>query len=291
MAAGCETGIVDTLEAIKAGRLDEALAAAKEAVRRAPTEGRQRSVLFQIYCFQGNWEGAQAQLALVGDFDVEASLWVGVCEKLLTCEAERHAVFAGKKPPTLFGQPPEWVAGMVEAFRLGNEKQWPAAAASQAAALEAAPAIAASVNGHHVEWIADGDSRFGPLLEAYIDGRYYWIPFEHIRKFSLRPRTHLMDALWAPADFEWLNEGQTAGYIPVRYPGSEKSADPQIVLGRATQWEEKADNFYLGLGHRIFATDSAEYSLAEVKSVQFSQPAPTPGSPAADASPVTVADS
>lgn len=163
---------MDTLEAIKEGRLDEALAAVKDAVRKAPTDGKQRSVLFQIYCLQGNWEAAQTQLKLVGDFDIEASMWVGVCEKLLACEAERRAVFEGKNPPTLFGKPPEWVGGIVEAFRLGLDGKWEAAAASQAQALEAAPATAASLNGQDVAWIADGDSRFGPLLEAYIDGKY-----------------------------------------------------------------------------------------------------------------------
>ncbi len=265
---------MDTLAAIKEGRLDEALASVKDAVRNAPTDGRQRSVLFQIYCLQGNWEGAKTQLELVGNFDVEASMWVGVCEKLLVCETERRMVFEGRQPPTLFGKPPEWVGGMIEAFRLGLEGKWAAAAASQTQALEAAPATAASLNGQDVAWVADGDSRLGPLLEAYIGGKYYWIPFEHIRKFSLRPRTHLMDAVWAPADFVWLNEGQTAGYIPVRYSASEKSADPQIVLGRKTEWREEADHFFCGLGHRTFITSEAELGLGEVKSVQFIHPEP-----------------
>lgn len=271
---------MDTLEAIKEGRLDEALASAKEAVRKSPTGGGPRSVLFQLYCVQGNWEAAQTQLKLVGDFDIEASLWVGVCEKLLACEAERQQVFTGKQAPTLFGKPPEWVGGMIEAFRLGLEGQWQAASISQVQALEAAPATAGSLNGEPIEWIADGDSRLGPLLEAYIDGRYYWIPFEHIRKLSLRPRTHLMDSIWAPADFEWLNEGQTAGYVPVRYPGSDKNADVAIQLGRKTEWHEEAENFYTGLGHRTFATDAADFGLGEVKSIQFSHPAPaTPAAP------------
>ena len=104
---------MDTSEALKQGRLDEALASAKDAVRKSPTDGKHRSVLFQLYCIQGNWEGAQTQLKLVGELDIESSLWVGVCEKLLTCEADRAAVYVGKKPPTLFGKPPEWVGGII----------------------------------------------------------------------------------------------------------------------------------------------------------------------------------
>ncbi len=263
---------MDTSEALKQGRLGEALNMVKDAVRKAPSDAGHRSVLFQLYCVQGNWEGAQTQLKLVGEFDVESVMWVGVCEKVLACEAERRAVFEGKNPPTLFGQPPEWVGGMIEALRLGLDGKWEAAAASQAQALETAPATAVRINGEEGAWLADGDSRLGPLLEAFIDGKYYWVPAEHVREVNLRPKTHLMDSIWAPADFRWLNDGQTSGYLPVRYPDSEKSTDAQIQLGRLTQWQERAENFYCGLGHRTFVTDAAEIPLAEIKSIHFLHP-------------------
>ena len=284
---------MDLSEALKGGRLSEALAAAKDAVRKAPSDSRQRSILFQLYCIQGNWEGAQTQLKLVGEFDVEATIWVGNCEKVLACESSRQAVFAGKAAPTLFGKPPEWVGGTVEALRLGLEGKWPAAAASQAHALEMAPATAARVNDQEVAWVADGDSRLGPLLEAFVDGKYYWIPFEHIRAVTMSVRTHMMDSIWAPAEFRWLNEGMAKGYIPVRYPGSEASTDPQIQLGRKTDWAERTENFFCGLGHRVFVTDTAEFGLAEIQSIQFEPlPAPlasAPAEPLADGEPKAVA--
>ncbi len=260
---------MDTTDALKEGRLDAALASAKDAVRKAPTDAAHRSVLFQLYCLTGNWDGALTQLRLVSDFDVSAALWVGVCERLLACERERQRVFAGEKPPTLFGQPQEWVGNTVEALRLGLDGHWDAAAASQARALEAAPAVAAEVNGQRVEWLADGDSRFGPVLEAFMDGKYYWVPFEHLKELRLRPRTHLMDSIWAPVDFVWTNEGRADGYVPVRYPDSEKSADSQVQLGRKTGWREAAENYFLGEGHRSFVSNAAEYGLAELQSVRF----------------------
>ena len=117
--------------------------------------------------------------------------------------------------------------------------------------------------------MADGDSRLGPILEAFVDGKYYWIPFEHVREVTFTPRKHIMDMVWAPAEFRWLNEGMASGYVPVRYPGSETSADPQIQLGRKTEWSERAENYFSGLGHRTFVTDAAEFGLAEVQSIQF----------------------
>ena len=268
----------------RGGPAPAARAAAKDAVRKAPSDAKHRSVLFQLYCVQGNWEGARTQLKLVGDFDVEATIWVGNCEKVLACEASRQAVFAGKAAPTLFGKPPEWVGGTVEALRLGLEGNWSAAAASQAHALDMAPATEARLNEQDVAWGADGDSRLGPLLEAFVDGKYYWIPFEHIRAVTMSARTHMMDSIYAPAEFRWLNEGMAKGYIPVRYPGSEASTDAQIQLGRKTEWSEQTDNFFCGLGHRVFVTDAAEFDLAEIKSIEF-MPHPVASSEEAVAEP------
>ena len=39
------------------------------------------------------------------------------------------------------------------------------------------------------EWIADGDTRLGPVLEAIVNGRYYWIPFDRIRRSASRSRS------------------------------------------------------------------------------------------------------
>ncbi len=266
--------MMDTSEALKDGRLDEAVASVKDAIRKSPADAKHRSVLFQLYCVQGEWEKASTQLKVVAEMDLESAMWAGVCEKVLACEAERREVFAGKKAATLFGEPPEWVGGIVESFRLGIEGQWEAAATSQAHALEIAPASAATLNGQEIEWVADADSRFGPLLEAYIEGKYYWIPFEHIREINLRARTHLMDSIWAPADFEWLNAGKASGYIPARYFGSEKSADGMIQLGRKTEWQPMAENFYVGLGHRVFAASTADFDLQQLKTLHFNHPEP-----------------
>ena len=34
------------------------------------------------------------------------------------------------------------------------------------------------------EWIADADDRLGPVLEAIVNGRYYWVPFERVRRIQ-----------------------------------------------------------------------------------------------------------
>ena len=57
--------------------------------------------------------------------------------------------------------------------------------------------------------------------------------------------------------------------IPTRYPGSEGSADAAIRLARKTNWNERSDGSATGIGQRMFASDQGEYSLLDVRSIEF----------------------
>jgi type VI secretion system protein ImpE len=62
------------------------------------------------------------------------------------------------------------------------------------------------------------------------------------------------------------------GLIPVRYPGSEKCADPAIRMARKTEWQAAGPDAYVGLGQRILTTDGPEIGLLELRELRF-QPA------------------
>ena len=44
---------------------------------------------------------------------------------------------------------------------------------------------AAIIDGKAFAWIADADMRLGPICEAVINGRYYWLPFVHIARIVI----------------------------------------------------------------------------------------------------------
>jgi type VI secretion system protein ImpE len=109
--------------------------------------------------------------------------------------------------------------------------------------------------------------RLGPVIEAVINGRYYWVPFERLTRVSLEEPEDLRDIVWAPAHFQLDNGGEAFALIPSRYAYSEKSADPQIVLGRKTEWQDRGNEFFCGLGQRVLATDNGEVSLLDVREI------------------------
>jgi type VI secretion system protein ImpE len=140
-------------------------------------------------------------------------------------------------------------------------------------AFEAAPTSAGALDGQPFEWIADGDMRLGPVCEAIINGRYYWVPFSRITRLDIEAPTDLRDVVWAPAHFLFANGGETVGVIPTRYAGSEASTDSQVRLARKTLWTEDSPDVFFGLGQRVFTTDAGEHALMDVRSIQFAEAA------------------
>ena len=89
-----------------------------------------------------------------------------------------------------------------------------------------------SIDGTAFEWIADADPRLGPMLEAMVDGKYYWVPFHRLRTLEIEPPADLRDKVWMPAHFVWANGGEAFGFMPTRYPGSQAADDAGAGAGR-----------------------------------------------------------
>ena len=274
------------LELLKNGDIDQALSELIAQVRAQPSDTKQRIFLFQLLCIVGQWDRALTQLNVAQDLDPSTAVMGKAYQEILHCEAVRRTVFAGTRTPLIFGEPEPWLAQMVEALRLAGEGQQDAANELRQKAFEEAPAIGGSVQisqggsaelGQEpetvnvaFEWLADGDSRLGPVLEMIVNGRYYWASPRYISEVVIEPPTDLRDLVWAPAHFRWANAGEAVGVIPTRYVGSESSEDGAVRLARKTSWQEMGNNMYEGLGQRVFITDDGDYGLLDIRRLAFS---------------------
>ncbi len=256
-------------ESVRAGRLDDALADLQARVRKQPSDPKLRVFLFQLLAVQGQWDRSLNQLKVASDLDPSTVAMLKTYQEALRCEVLRAEVFAGRKTPLLFGKPAEWMALMVQALNLAAEEKFEEAATLREKAFESAPTTAGKINDQPFAWIADGDARLGPMLEAIVNGRYYWIPFSRLRQVTIEKPADLRDFAWAPAQLTLANAGETVALIPTRYPGSEASPDPRVVMARSTEWTEKPGGTYLGLGQRQLATDQGEFALLDVRTIEL----------------------
>lgn len=254
---------------VKQGQLREGLTALQQEIRQKPADVNLRVFLFQLDCVFGELEKALAQLQVIASLNSETMLLAQVFRPLITCETLRREVFRGRRTPLIFGEPLPWIGDLLKANEWIARGEFAAAAEHRMRAFDAADTTPGTLNGEAFDWIADADSRLGPVLEAYIEGKYYWVPFCRIQRLELIPPSDLRDLVWTPVQFVWTNGGACGGHIPVRYPATEATADGGLMLARRTQWREEADDTFLGLGQRVFATSAEEYPLFDCRTLEF----------------------
>ncbi|CAN5332693.1 type VI secretion system accessory protein TagJ [soil metagenome] len=260
------TASIDLASTIAAGDLNGALTAAQAAVRKAPADVKPRIALFQLLCVLGQWERAATQLEVVGTLDDAALAMVATYREAIRCEVVRANVYAGKSVPIAFGEPQPWLAWMVEALHRDARGESQAASDLRAQALEAAPTSSGTLDGNRFEWIADADTRLGPVIEAIVNGRYVWMPVAALTRVAFEPPVDLRDFVWTAAQFEFVNGGDAFGLIPTRYAGTETTERDDLRLARATDWPADGQG---GLGQRLFATDADEYSLLDLRDLRI----------------------
>lgn len=257
------------IDSLTQGNLDEALNELQDSVRADPSSSKHRIFLFQLLCVMGQWDRALTQLKVLAEMDASTLPMVQTYQGSIACEVLRAEVFAGQKTPLVFGDPEEWVALLIEALKLLGTGSYEESAQLRDRAFEAAPATSGKIDDQPFQWIADADTRLGPVLEAVVKGSYYWIPFHRIKEVRLEEPEDLRDVVWTPAQFTWANGGQTVGLIPTRYSGSEGSEDGLVRLARKTEWVETHPEVYQGAGQRMLATDEGEHSLMDVRLIQL----------------------
>ena len=256
-------------ESVRAGRLEEALADLQGQVRKQPSDPRLRVFLFQLLAVMGQWERAMTQLKVAADMDSKAIPMRETYKEALACEALRAEVFAGRRTPLLFGKPAEWIATLVQALQLTAAGKFEEAAVLRDRAFGDAPATSGNADNQPFAWISDADSRLGPVLEAIVNGKYYWIPFSRLREIKIEKPVDLRDFVWTPAQLMFANGGETVALIPTRYPGSESAASSSVVMARSTEWTEQPGSTFLGLGQRLLTTDQGELGLMDIRLIKL----------------------
>jgi type VI secretion system protein ImpE len=243
----------------------------QEDVRARPADAKLRVFLFQLLCVVGQWERALNQLTIASSLDASALAMAQTYGEAVRCEAVRAEVFRGRKSPLVLGEPERWLALLIESMLTVGLGERERAEQLRLRAFEEAPPSIGDIDGRPFAWIADADSRLGPVLEAVINGRYYWVPFSRLRRIDVEPPADLRDFVWMPVHLQFDNGGESVALVPTRYPGSERATDGLIALARKTVWEEVGPDSHRGLGQRIIATDADEVPLMQIRSIAVTE--------------------
>jgi len=252
----------------KAGQLQAAIDAQIADVKASPADHGKRLFLFELLSFAGEWDRAKRQVEAISYPDPDRIATVLKYKTLLEAEEHRTRVFRDGVMPEFLMPPPLWMSHRLQAIASARVGDWATATAELAKANEMAAPINAQLNGQPVEDLRDGDDRFGPVIEAFAQATYYWIPLEQIETLGMNPPKTPRDLIWFPAKISLKDGPEGDIFLPTRYPGSAASTDDNIRLGRGTDWTEVDDRPVTGTGLRIFLAGENHYSLLDWRDYQ-----------------------
>lgn len=225
----------------QSGKLNEAIAALGAELRDNPTDVQRRTFLFELLCFAGEYDRAEKHLNLLSDQGPQAKLGAVLYVASLHAERLRQDMFRKSDFPT--GRAP-----------VEPEK------------------IHGSLNGQAFESFEDSDPRIGTRIEIFAAGAYLWLPLEHVVSIEMEAPKRLRDLLWIPAlvrtgpAFKDKELGEVL--LPAICPLSSDESDPNIKLGRVTEWREKEDGA-VPVGLKTFLVDGEDFPILEVRKIEF----------------------
>jgi type VI secretion system protein ImpE len=228
------------MELYHAGQLDAAIQALGAALRDNPADVKQRTFLFELLCFAGNYDRAEKHL------DVLAGQGPDSATGALLYRAALHA---DRMRSNLFIQ-----------------RDYPEVRPSDAP-------VSGTWNGQPFESIEDADPRIGPRLEIFAAGQCMWLPLAHIATVEMEPPKRLRDLLWPPAlvrtgpAFKGAELREVL--MPALAPLSFKHKDDQVRLGRTTIWEEQENGDVIPFGQKMFLVDGEEFPILELRHLEI----------------------
>lgn len=236
-------------------------------IRSNPGKVEYRIHLAQLQMIVGEWQKALQQLQTAAQLDSKSAAMAQTYRALIQAEIHREQVFNGAREPHYLVDAEPWQTLLAEALVARAHQQPNAAEKFQHQAYADAPACTFMVDEDTAAWIADGDSRLGPVCELFINGIYSWIGFDKIQQISIEAPQDLRDLVWIPAIVTLMDSSRHFGFLPSRYVFSYAQGNDQLSLASLTEWQPLGENSWSGLGQKMWVTDEGEYPLLAVRNL------------------------
>ena len=241
-------------ELFRAGRLQDAVAAAGAAVKRAPTDLGARVLLAELLLFTGNVERADVILDAAADVAPDAAVVIAEFRQLLRAELARRQLFRDGRVPEFLGDPtPAQSAALAAlvAWRAGEMAEAGRCAEAAETLRPRAPGLAGEAR---FDDLRDGDDLAATSFEVLsTTGKFFWIPTERGESITFHPPRRPRDLFWRRASMTVHDGPEGDVYLPAIYATDDPGLDPSLLLGRATDWKEDGPGPVRGMGQREFA--------------------------------------
>lgn len=256
-------------ELFEAGDLPSAIARVGEDLRNDPANESHRIFLFELLCLTGDLDRAARQLDALAAKGADSALAVQSYRNALEGEKKRRLCFTTGQVPGLPKHVPDYTRFHLDALNHLRAGEFEEAVTLLEKAEELRPPVRGAIDDVPFEDLKDADDLIGPFLEVITPSNYAWIPWEIVRGVSILAPQHLRDTVWIPArvELEFGSLGEV--FIPVLYAGSYLHPDPQVKMGRVTDWKQDTGGLALASGQRVLVADDRDAALLEIRSIEI----------------------
>ncbi len=255
----------------RAGKLAEAVDAANQAVRKAPTDIASRVLLAELLVFAGNLERADVILDAASQVEPEAAMVVAEFRQLLRADMARRQLRRDGRVPEFLGEPTEvqrrQLAALV-ALRAGDMAE----AARLAAETEAArPRVSGTSAGTAFDDFRDADDLAAGSFEVLsTTGKFFWIPTERVESVVFHPPKRARDLMWRRATMSVRGGPDGDVYLPAIYGSEDAALADALKLGRETDWIEDGGPVR-GVGQRLFLVGEDAVGIMDLATLEFAE--------------------
>ncbi len=262
---------MDIQQLIQAGDLKAAVEQATREVKANPMQPACRITLFELLSLCAEWDRAEKQLQVLMQTDASRHFGIQVYRNILAAEKSRQLLFSHGTAPHFLREPPDYVDQLLAGIDKVRSGEMEDAGRLLAKAEEDRPALRGLRDGNPFSDFRDVHDGMGSVLEVVVHDKYTWVPWEQILCLEVTPPRHLRDLLWIPARIQSRDGAVGEVFLFSLYPGSGRSDNPPVQLGRMTDWQGPSDAICFPLGLRVFQMDQEEVSLLECRSLQFEE--------------------
>ncbi len=263
---------MDALQLFRDGNLQAAIAECTGEVQSHPGKPDPRDLLSQLLCFRGEWERADKHLETLETQFPDRAPVVSLIRQLIRAAKAREQFYDNGRAPELLTPPAEYLQRYLQAAVCLRQGESGEAAGLLAAADASRPRIVGRCDGQPFQDLRDADDFSAAFLEVFTTtGKYYWIPWEGIRRLQLHPVESPIDVLWRRCQIQATACPEGIVYVPQLYAGSSRAEDDLLRLGRSTEWCGPDEGPVRGVGHRILWIDDATRPLIEIRNLEIKE--------------------
>lgn len=261
-------------DALRAGDIPGALAAATAAVKAAPTDADARWLMAEILLLTGEAERADRMLDAAALHEPNPA--VLEFRKLLRAEVLRMQVLREGRAPKYQGDdatPAQKAALRARMLlRLGDLAGATEAAAQVEALRTPAPGRLEGADGSSVafEDLRDADDLMAAELEVLTTaGDHMLVPIARIRSLEFDAPRRTRDLVWRRCAIDLKDGTEGVVYLPAIYLGMQAETDNALLLGRTTEWTDPADGPVRGRGQRMWLVGEEVLPFTSLQTVVF----------------------